>query len=394
MQSERKIRSRWVDSRAAVDEMVEHLLKVDCVAVDTEFIRETTFYPKVALIQVATEDKAWLVDPLRLSKENLAGFEGVMKDPKTLKVMHAALGDQECFFHEYGFVVSPVIDTAAAAALLGYGDSVGLAKLLKIVMGLNLPKGRARVHWLDRPLAPELMQYAEEDVIHLVELARRMLVDLDKAGRREWALKTSQHPEEMFRESVESVAHRVARGSNLDAKAMGCLYELVVWREMKARSLNRPRGWIADNSVLTSLAKSRPKSLAELSRFRGLNGKEIERSGKQILEALERGASRKLEIESREIPPPSQDEELVMNLLKAFLNMLATNNRLATRLLISSDQLLPLLRAGSQGIPSWVEQGLMTDDVARIIGVEVEAFLMGRCAIKVQNGKLAVIPEC
>lgn len=373
--------------------MVTELHRADCVAVDTEFIRETTFFPKVALIQVATDTKGWLVDPLALSREDLESFEEVMKDPQILKVMHAALGDQECFFHEYGFVVSPVLDTAAAAALLGYGDSVGLAKLLKICLGLNLPKGRARVHWLERPLAPELLQYAEEDVIHLVRLARVLLSELDRAGRRDWALKASQHPEEMFKESVEGVALRAVRGSKLDSKAMGCLFELVVWREMKARSLNRPRGWIADNSVLTSLAKSRPKSLAELSRFRGLNAKEIERSGNQILHALEKGLIREMESTPSDIPPPSQEEELVLNLLKAFLNVLASNHRIATRLLVPSDQLLSLARAGADNIDTWVSRGFLSEDVAKIIGPEVRAFLTGRCALKIQGGKLAVIPE-
>ncbi len=383
----------WVETPAQVDAMAAQLKGADLVAVDTEFIRETTFYPKIALIQIATHNRVWLVDPVALAPAELEPLLEVLTSPDSLKVMHAALGDQECFFYSYGVVVAPVLDTAAAAALLGYGDNVGLAKLMKDVLGLQLPKGRARVHWLERPLAPELKRYAEGDVRHLVELAQTILADLQALGRREWALEIGQHSRETFAESSESVADRVARGTSLDGPGAGCLYELVLWRENRARSADRPRGWIADNSVLISLARSRPKNLEELSRFRGLGPKEVQRNGNEILRALERGMDLRLEITSGDRRAPTADEEMVMVLVKAFLAVLSMKYRIAPRLLMTADRMIDLVRSSGSGRSLWVSSHILSTHVDAMIGAELENLLAGRCALGLKDGRLTVLDQ-
>ena len=149
------------------------------IALDTEFIRESTFYPIVEIIQVATAEEAWLIDAKAFKKNfrpgPMGGFDPainplleILRDSKILKIFHAAQGDQECFYTSFGIVASPSIDTAVAGSLLGYGDGVGLGKLLKTVLDVTIKKGHARTNWGVRPLPRQLSEYALADVEYLV----------------------------------------------------------------------------------------------------------------------------------------------------------------------------------------------------------------------------------
>ncbi|MBY0371047.1 ribonuclease D, partial [bacterium] len=206
----------YIDTPEALEDMVEVLRDQSVIAVDTEFIRETTFFPKMALIQVAAADRVWLIDPVALNADALQPFLEILWNPKILKVLHAAFADQECFYWSYGRVAEPVLDTAVAAALSGYGDNVGLAKLTKDVLRIHLHKGRSRVKWLQRPLPRELLQYAQQDVEFLVELGARMEERLRDKGRWEWALEESYVDPKDFDTPPEEIAHRLAKSGHLD----------------------------------------------------------------------------------------------------------------------------------------------------------------------------------
>ena len=383
----------WVDSPEKVVAAARELKKESMVALDTEFIRETTFFPVIALIQIATKERCWLIDPVQLGRSELEPLFQVLVDQTIQKAMHAAYGDQECFYYKYGFVVSPVVDTSVAAALTGYGDNVGLARLLKAVIGVSLPKGRSRVHWLSRPLASELLDYAAKDVVHLVALAEKMLEFAERLGRKDWLVEVSRVQAEALDRSSESVAARMVHASSEGDSTLGCLYELALWREQRARQCDRPRGWVADNSVLMALARSQPRKLEELSQFRGLTRKEIEQSGSQILQAVERGKARLIEKNSLLADPPSEDEEQVVSLLKSFVAILSNKHRIAARLILPSDQMLALIRGVGQGTAYWVDQKVLTSQAARLVGGDLERFLSGRFALAVERGQLVVIEK-
>jgi ribonuclease D len=393
MTQERAQTPVWVNNTTLLAEMVEKLLQKKVFGIDTEFIRETTFFPKIALIQVATEDLTWLVDPLAFSKEQMTPFTDVLLDPGILKIMHAAYGDQECLFWSYGIIATPVIDTAIAAALTGYGDNIGLGKLVREVLNVHLPKGRARVKWLARPLSRELLHYAAQDVAHLVELSTRLEKKLKAAGRWEWALDESAMSENAFDESPAEIAGRLAKNGSWDGAGIAALERLVGWREKRARHSDIPRGWVADNEVLVALARVRPHSLEEMHSFRGFKPKEVERSGNMILEML-RDAEKNPVVDvptGRRGHLPAEYDEHAVELLKAFVALLSARLEIATRFLLPQQRMLPLLHQAGNGVESWVESGLLTISAAKLIGNDLKEFLNGSKGLALKKGRVHLI---
>src|SRR4051794_37717944 len=183
-----------INSAGQIQELAAKLKGRDVISFDTEFIRESTFYPIVEIIQVATDERSWLVDAQAFKKGFRPGPRGgfdpglqplldIFQDKSILKIVHASQGDQECLYTAFGAVATPSLDTAVAASLCGLGDGIGLSKLLKAVMDVDLKKGHARTNWSVRPLPAQLLEYAHADVEHLVQLGRKLSAKLEEAGR-------------------------------------------------------------------------------------------------------------------------------------------------------------------------------------------------------------------
>jgi len=381
----------WVGGLDDLDRMVETLRHADVIGLDTEFVRETTFYPQIALIQLASKDGIWLLDPLAFEADELQPFFEILKSPKCLKVIHAAFADQECFYSSYGFTAEPVLDTAVAAALLGYGDNIGLQKLLRNVCGVNLRKGRSRVKWLDRPLSDELLSYAEQDVQYLLALTDELKRRLDKKGRWEWAIAESRVDPSVFEVTADDMAVKIAKGGQIDVTTFHSLVLLLRWREERARQANLPRGWVAGNEVLVSLARSKPRSVQELRTFRGISAKEIDRQGERILSAITQAKS------TPGLPalPESYDDEGVdvedhaMDLLKAYIAFLSANLQIATRFILNSSKIRELLLKAEAPLETWIATGILTPKSAELVGQDLKAFLRGKKGLCLAQGKVA-----
>lgn len=376
------------------------------IAFDTEFIRESTFFPIVEIIQVATESESWLVDAQAFKKSYRSGDpEGydrglkplldVFTDPKILKVVHAAQGDQECLFTSFGTLATPIVDTAVAASLCGYGDGIGLGKLLKTVIDVTVTKGHARTNWSVRPLPPQLMEYAHADVKYLVLVGKTLLEKLDEAGRKDWALELSARWEDksLYQCDIEEVAQKLARGGRLSQQGYVALRELVKWREDRVRHLNLPRRWVADDHVLVDLAHVRPKDLAHLSTFRGLNKGELKNSGEAILAALRRGEAN-TDVLSPKFPKqsaPSADESQVLEVLKCFVGILADQHKVAAKHLMTTGKLLPLLRNKVASKEDLVKKEILTHDAAELIGDELISMIQGKRALVVKDNQIQIL---
>ncbi len=387
--------------------LADELRKKEVIAFDTEFIRETTFYPIVEIIQVATDEQSWLVDAQAFKKGFRPGPRGgfdpglqplldVFADRKILKIIHAAQGDQECLYTAFGALAVPSLDTAVAASLCGHGDGVGLGKLLKSVLDVSIKKGHARTNWSVRPLPEQLVEYAHADVEHLVELGRKLLEHLDELGRRQWALELSAKWEDsaLYEPDAEGLARKLARSGRLDKRGMSALLELVRWREERVRQLNLPRRWVADDAVLMDLAHVRPKDVAHLGAFRGLNKGELKNSGEAILGALRRAAETSVELDIPRMPKPdipSPEESQALDLLRCYVGILADSHRIAAKHLMTAAQLLPLLRARIETPGDLVAAGILGEDAARLIGDELIAMIRGRRALAVQGTKIRVM---
>ncbi|MBI3555497.1 MAG: ribonuclease D [Deltaproteobacteria bacterium] len=366
----------------------------DMIALDTEFLRESTFFPIVALIQISTDDESWLVDPLAVSGEDLKPLLDVFTDSKVIKVLHAAQADQECLYTSYGVVASPTFDTAMAASLCGYGDNIGLAKLLKEGIGVTLQKGHARTDWTTRPIQEQLLRYAHLDVQYLLPLARKLLEQLDKQGRRSWALELSAKHENKANYEPNPVgqALRLAKSGKLDKRAFATLVELIAWREERVRHIDVPRRRVADDDVLVALANVRPKDMNHLGAFRGLNRGELKTSGEAILAAVKRAA----QIPDSELRPvpmpdiPDARETRVIELIQCFVKLLSDELQISSRHLITPDDILPLLRKRFATVDEVVAADVMTEGSARLIGGELLAIIHGKRGLSVKDGSVRV----
>jgi ribonuclease D len=406
-----QLHSKLLSSAEEIQALAEALRKRDIIAFDTEFIRENTFYPVVEIIQIATDDESWLVDAAAFKKGFSAGsgpksgydpgiqpLLDVLKDTSILKIAHAAQGDQECIFTSFGTIASPCLDTAIAASLCGYGEGVGLGKLLSAVSGVTLKKGHARTNWSVRPLPPQLIEYAHADVDHLVELGRKLMMQLDELKRREWALELSKRFENpsLYEPTPEEITDKLARGGRLDKAGYTALLELVRWREARVRVINVPRRWVADDAVLADLAHVRPKDIAHLSAFRGLNKGELKTSGDAILAALKRGSEVSAEGDVK-VPKhtrpdiPNSAETQVMELMKCYIGILADRHRIAAKHLVTSKQLLPVLRNRPESPEDFVKYDILTSSAAKLIGEELLAFLKGKRALQICGSKIQVL---
>ncbi len=378
--------------------LAKELENEDLISFDTEFIRENTFFPSVELIQVGTRKKSWLIDAQAFRGKQAPGLKpllDIFQNPKILKILHAAQGDQECLFTSYGVVAKPSFDTAVGAALCGMGDGIGLGNLMKALLGVNLKKGHARTNWAARPLPKQLLEYAHSDVQYLVNAADELLSRLEKAGRREWALELSAkwEDEKLYQPDPEGMVQKLAKNGRIDGKSYVALLELMRWREERVRQLNLPRRWVADDQVLLDLAHVRPKDIEHLSAFRGLNKGEMKASGEKILEALRRAADRKdVDIPKSNRPDhPNSEEAQVLDLLKTYVGILADREKIALKHLITVAQLLPILRGKFTDPEELVQKGILTAEAARLVGGEILALLNGKRAISVQGSKVKIV---
>lgn len=383
---------------AEIVELAKALSAHAIIAFDTEFIRENTFYPSVELIQVATRGESWLVDVQAFRGKNLEGLRpllDVFENPKILKILHAAQGDQECLYTSFKVVAKPSFDTAVGAALCGFGDGIGLGNLLKALLNVNLKKGHARTNWAARPLPAQLIEYAHADVEFLVQAGETLIAKLDEAGRKSWALELSSkwEDEALYQPDPEGLTQKLAKSGRMDARTFATLLELMRWREERVRALNLPRRWVADDQVLLDLANVKPKDLPHLSAFRGLNKGEMKASGDKILEAIRKGGETKegRGPETVRIEHPSGDESQTLDLMKTYLGILADRERIAVKHLLTMNQLLPLLRDKAVSPEEWVEKKLLSAEAARLVGGELHALLQGKRALSIDGRKIKIV---
>lgn len=261
-----------VDTPDALAELVADLRDQSWLAVDTEFLRERTYYPQLCLIQVATPTgRVACIDPLALT--DLAPLWSVLTDPGITKVFHAAAQDVEVLLQAAGAVPAPLFDTQIAAALSGLGDQVGYARLVEARLGVKLDKSASRADWSQRPLEPELLRYAGDDVRYLAELYPALRDELAARDRLDWL-------DEDFAGLADPAAYanppaeawrRVRGHHQLDGAGRGILQALAAWREEAAADADRPRGWLVRDELLLEIARRRPRNAQRLNKLRGSN---------------------------------------------------------------------------------------------------------------------------
>lgn len=335
-----------IGTTAALRTFVEAARKADYIAIDTEFMRENTYWPILCLIQVAigggkAEDpeSSAVIDPLADGMDLAPLFE-LLDDGNVLKVFHAARQDLEIFFKLMGRLPRPVFDTQVAAMVLGFGDSIGFENLISRTVGARIDKGARFTDWALRPLAMRQIEYALSDVVFLIPAYDRLAAQLDRSGRAPWIDEemTVLMAEETYAPDPMDAWKRI-KSKGAKPRPLAVLRELAAWREREAQRRDVPKNRVLRDEALVEIAHHRPKTKKDLARTRGLGQKAAEgRMGEGILEAVRRGDS----IPEDQLPAMPDREDLprgigpTTDLLKLFLKMRCAEVDVAQKLVASA----------------------------------------------------------
>lgn len=379
-----------ITSTDALAAFCNRLAGADYITVDTEFMREKTYWPKLCLVQVAgpRPEDAVAIDPL--ADVDLSPLYAIFDDPAVVKVFHAARQDLEIFLHLMDRLPAPVFDTQVAAMVCGYGDQVSYETLVARVARANLDKGSRFTDWSLRPLSPRQIDYALADVTHLRKIYRTLSTKLDSNGRREWLAEemASLTDPASYRVDPRDAFRRIKTRSG-DGRFLAVLRELAAWRERHAQDRDVPRGWVLRDEALLEIAHHVPATTDELARTRGLARKFAEsQSGQEILAAVARGRA----VDAQDLPAAELRRELpkgigpVAELLKVLLKMKSEEADVAQRLVASSDdvELIAALGddAGVAALTGWRRQ---------VFGEDALALRRGDVALAVRGRRINVV---
>jgi ribonuclease D len=367
--------------------LCKRLAKSPFVTVDTEFMRESTFWPELCLIQIADADEAAAIDPMASGLDMTPLLELLTNNEDVLKVFHAGGQDVEIIYNLTGRTPHPIFDTQIAAMALGQGEQIGYASLVESWIGLTLDKGARFTDWARRPLDKRQIDYAIGDVVHLSAIFPKMLEKLRKNGRGVWLndeMERLADPSN-YANDPDQAWHRV-KVSSRKPEVLGRLKALGAWREREAQGKNIPRGRIAKDETLADIAAHPPRAQADLSKVRGLSpawaSNEI---GVRMMSVLA-GAK---PLSDAEMPPRpdrkpglTKDGNLVADLLKLLLKIRSREINVAARLLARSDELEALAAGQRNGL------SILTGWRYEQFGSDALELVEGRLGFAVQDGKL------
>lgn len=376
---------RLISEPGPLAELCEELRAAPRVAFDTEFVPEYTFAPVLCLIQVATDRRIVAIDPL--SAGELSEFWNSILRPDCELVVHA--GKEELHFCKThaGRWPGRFFDVQLAAGFLGMGHPLSHSNLVQRVLDRECRSTETRTDWRRRPLSDKQVQYALDDVRHLLEIRDRLAEMLDRRGRASWFAEESA-------DLIESVARRddgerwrrLSGASGLSSRALGVLRELVRWREDRARALDKPPRWILRDDLLTDLAKRQPETMRELHNTRGLENIGESRWAKDLLAAVEKGKNLpEEELPRRIVRRETSDEQMVQKLLSAAMIDLAQGQEVATSLLGNSEDLRELMEWHAGGADPERAPRLARGWRGEVCGRRLTDLLSGRIALRVDN---------
>jgi ribonuclease D len=383
MQQVMKLITTTTELAAVCDRLAEH----PYITVDTEFLRETTYYPILCVVQLASAAEAVAVDALAEGLD-LAPFFRLMADEKVLKVFHAARQDIEIVWHRAGLVPYPVFDTQVAAMVLGYGDSIAYDQLVERITGHRPDKTHRFTDWSRRPLSDAQIAYALADVTHLRDVFAKLDADLKKRNRSDWVseemeILTSPRTYDADPERAwERLKSRVRK-----PKELAVLMEVAAWREREAQSRNVPRSRILKDDVLGDIATHPPTSLERLGGLRSVpKGFERSKWGQEVLDAVARGLSHDLAtLPKLEKPRNNNGATATVELLKVLLRMTSEQHAVASKIIATVDDLEQIASDDNADV------GALQGWRRELFGESALALKHGRLALGVERGRVVQV---
>ena len=375
----------YLSTQEELQAFCERASRSRVIAVDTEFLREKTYYPRLCLVQVSTGDEVAAIDPILI--KDLSPLGEIFADPAVTKVLHACTQDLEVILDGMGVACAPVFDTQLAASFLGMRQQVSYGSLVEAYCGVHLAKAESLTDWSRRPLDPEQLTYAEDDVRYLPGIYERMMAELIEKDRLSWV-----GPEmaqlcdvSRVRRDPSEAYLRLKRAGSLTRRQLAVAREACAWRERTAAEHDIPRKWVASDEVIVEVCKRTPGSLECLRRIRGTD-QISERDCRALLEAVARGMA----CPPEECPKvtrrarPSAETEGVIDLMYAVLRLVSERSGVATQLIATRDDLLDFLqdRGRSRLSSSWRWE---------LAGATLDRLLSGEVGLTVKGGRIELL---
>lgn len=357
------------------------------VAIDTEFLRERTYHPRLCLVQAATDEECVVIDPIAI--DDLAPLAALFEDPSTIKVFHACSQDMEVIHHALGVLPAPIFDTQVAAAFLGERQQSSYNAIVHAFCGVDLPKSESLTDWSRRPLTPAQIEYAVDDVRYLIRAYRTIMERLEGLGRTSWVedelrpLTRLEHyvtdPRDAFR--------KVKRVSSLTRRQQAVARELAAWRERRAERVNIPRKWIMSDEVLVALARRPPRTVDDFRRVRG-----TEQLSEQDVDAALVAVSRGVRCPTENQPnlgrprkgSSAAELESVTDLMYALIRLVAERSGVATSLIASREDLFEYIDHPER---SPLREGWRFE----LVGTLIDDLLAGNIGLTVKDRSLEIL---
>ena len=357
------------------------------ITVDTEFLRETTYYPLLCVAQIASPDEAVVVDALAPGID-LAPFYALMADERVMKVFHAARQDIEIVWHAAKLIPHPIFDTQVAAMVLGYGDFISYEQLVQRITGDSLDKSHRFTDWTRRPLSEAQLVYAISDVTHLRDVYLALVEDLKRRGRADWvedemSVLTSPDTYRMEPENAwKRLKTRVRK-----PKELAVLIEVAAWREQEAQSRDVPRSRVLKDEAIADIAVQAPTTAERLKTLRSLpKGFERSRWGDAIVAAVGRGLSRDpktLPLQAR--VQPATNGAAIVELLKVLLRMISEQHHVAAKVIATVDDLDRIAASDNADVPA------LSGWRRELFGDKALALKHGKLALAIERGRVATV---
>lgn len=370
-----------IETKNALVEFVQKISNSSWIALDTEFLREKTYYAKLCLIQIeSNEGIRACIDPL--SMEDISPLVELLNDPKITKVFHAAHQDLEILLQISGAVPAPVFDTQTAAAVLGIGDQMAYARLIESMTGKVLSKTQSRTNWAQRPLKQAQLDYAIDDVRYLAQIYPKMIEQLESKDRLKWL-------DEDFDQAVNPETYAInelnrwkkVRGLQvLKRPQLAVLKYLAAWREEKAEKSNLPRKWVMSDENLIELARQQPMDFSGVEDIRGLNADRTKKYHKTWFDLIKKGQETP-ESGWPELPrskKPTANQNLTIDLLMLVLQIQAKKHGITPAVIATRKQVAQMVQAGDKSLSNDWRGKLVNDEFAKVLSGELKLGLEGQ----------------
>jgi ribonuclease D len=375
----------YIDNPQALADFCAPLKTQPWIAVDTEFMREKTYYGQLCLVQIATPEQIACIDPIQCPQ--LDALYDLLFDANITKVIHAAGQDLQLLFEMTGKVPAPVFDTQIAATLLGHGHQTGYGALVKQMLNVELDKSHCRTDWSRRPLSQEQIDYAADDVRYLAQMYPLIVEQLESSGRLQWLDSDFDQlvATENYAADADRLWQRISGVNKLKGVQLAALRELAGWREQRARKSNIPRKWVLADDVLITMAMQMPGKRDKLSRIRGISDDMLKRHGDALLALMERARQMPREEWPHFRRPPRLDDEQEarVDLMMALVRHHCHANSISPAMVTNRKELDQLV-SGERDL------NVLTGWRRHIVGDELLALLQGQRILYIHNDNIVI----